>query len=76
MSSHKSMFSLSFHMHCGASLMKPQSMGRTALLGGTSMSDTSTQLLVGQLILNITPFFSLTLAHLKLLPVGYFGCHS
>lgn len=76
MSSHKSMFSLSFHMPCGASSMKPQSMGRIALLGGTSMSDTSMQLLVGQLILNITPLFSLTLAKLKLLPMGYFGCHS
>jgi len=59
-SSHKSMFSLSFHMPSGASLMKPQSMGRTALLGGTSMSDTSMPLLVGQLILNSThiPSFS------------------
>jgi hypothetical protein len=46
-SSHKSMFSLSFRMPSGASLMKPQSMGRTALLGGTNMSDTSRQLLVG-----------------------------
>ena len=54
------MFSLSFHMLYGVSLMKAQNMGRTALLGGTSMLDTSMQLLVGQLLPNVTPFHSLT----------------